>query len=110
MVKLATVRRVGRRAEEDVGVEVRMDIIAAQVEAEIVGEGEFQLRVGRDIFIAVLLRAALGSGDAISAKIGDARAARGDACAARYVSLRIQRVGIAIINRGAAAKAFAGLR
>ncbi len=107
MIDLAGVGRVDRRAEEHVRVEIGVNIIAAQIKAQGVGEAELQLRVGGDILITVPLAAPDGGRDAVGAEIGDAHAARSDAARARYIRLGVQRVGIAIVDRRGAAEAFA---
>ena len=105
LVELRDVGAVGGGAEEAVIIEVRVDVITAQVEAQRIAERDLQSGISGEILVSVLLGADRRRRDAVGAKIGAANSARNCARSARHVGFGVERVAISIIGRGARGKA-----
>ncbi|PAV74129.1 hypothetical protein WR25_09723 [Diploscapter pachys] len=90
---------VGRRIA--VGLRLAVGPIAAQVEANAVGEVDAQA-AGRAVLAIAVALGAVGRGrDAVAAQIAAGQCARDRAAATRDAALRVKAVGIAIFGAGA---------
>src|SRR3546814_19383688 len=85
-VELRDVGAGGGRSEEAVRIEVGVDIITAQVEAEDVAERDLQPRVAGEILVAVLLGPDRRRRNAVGAKIS---ADRKSVVSGKSVSVRV---------------------